>query len=263
MDPTNLSRTCTKALSDANVNSNGTPTGITSGCMKFYIYDNSGGTYKMILDHNTSGNTAWAGTDDYIAAGGIQADYDAGKYNIKGPVTANKRIQEDTTGWIGGPRLITADEIAHILGADLDSTIKWKSNKTYAASPSDINTQVGYYFIYGNGNASLNTYSTTNGWNFRNATNTSNKIYAWLFDYMRACSKYGCRIEDPNVYAYPTKTSSTTHTIDGYWVNTSVTGSNSDAWVIKYGAQMGVRAAGGNNLYGVRPVIEVPKSVID
>ena len=268
MDPTNLSRTCTKALSDANVNSNGTPTGITSGCMKFYIYDSSGGTYKMILDHSTSGSIAWANQEDFLAAGGTQTDWDAGKYALKGAVTANKRLTEDTVGWIGGPRLITIDEVAHIIGADLDTTIKFKSTKTVVAASSvtDTNTQIGHqFYLDGGRNSNPTTYSSTNGWTKQYATTAGSSNYYWLYDYTVNCTgwktDFGCKVRDNNKYPYPTKTSTTTAYIYSYWTATSFT--NSNVFNIDYKGEISNFQAYKDGNYSIRPVIEVPKSVID
>lgn len=84
--------------------------------MRFYIYDDSGDTYKMLLDYNTTPTVAWANHDDYIEAGGTEEDWSNSKMNKKGPVTATKQLNIDTSGWIGSPRLITAYEVATIVG---------------------------------------------------------------------------------------------------------------------------------------------------
>ena len=66
-----------------------------SGCMKFYIYDDSGDTYKMILDHNIISSVPWnsTGTNTEIKEAAIQ-------------------LAEDTAEWEGNPRIPTANEIA-------------------------------------------------------------------------------------------------------------------------------------------------------
>ena len=73
--------------------------------MKFYIYDDSGDTYKMILDHNTSGNVAWNSTGDTS--------------NGMGEVLS--QLRADTAGWLGDPRLITMDEIISITNVNISS----------------------------------------------------------------------------------------------------------------------------------------------
>ena len=57
LDPQNLTRRC-----DENNSSVGS--GI-NGCLKFYIYDDSGDNYKMILDHNTGNGILWSDIETY------------------------------------------------------------------------------------------------------------------------------------------------------------------------------------------------------
>ena len=122
LDPTDLSATCNATLAAQNLNnkSTPTPTGITSGCMKFYVYDNSGDNYKMILDHNTTaiieGNTCDL---DELAA----------------------QLTLDTAGWIGNPTSMTIEELASALNITIDydngfsypsmTNYEWLSDYTY------------------------------------------------------------------------------------------------------------------------------------
>ena len=107
LNPTDLTVEC-----DENNSQIGTGTPNASGCMKFYVYDDSGDTYKMILDHNTTATVAW---------------------NSTGSNSEMKEVAEalssDTIGWVGSPRLITANEIATITNTTLsdESTIIWFS----------------------------------------------------------------------------------------------------------------------------------------
>ena len=65
LDPTNLSTECNAELAAANVNENGSPTGIKTGCMKWYAFKEDDKTYTMLLDHNTTALTAWITQADY------------------------------------------------------------------------------------------------------------------------------------------------------------------------------------------------------
>ncbi len=226
LDPTDLSRTCTAALANANVNSNNTPTGITSGCMKFYIYNDEGSEYKLILDHNTSGNVAW---------------------NSDGTTTTMNevatRLYADTLGWIGNPRLITANEIAQITGIatavgfdETDSTSQW------------------FYF-----DGSGSTYAA---WHTQVATSQGASNYTWLFDYTYQCKQYGCNVEDNNGYPYPTMNSSNTNQAYGYWTSSIIASDTTKAWNGFRGGYLGGSVLN-NQGFGVRPVITIPKSVID
>ena len=237
LDPTNLSTTCNAALADANLTDEetiaqylyyeyetpvATKTLVKSGCMKFYIYDDTGDNYKMILDHNTTIAVPWISETDYLAAGGNQNDWNNYKYNILGPLTATAKLNEDTTGWVGNPRLISVDEIAHIVGAD--ATLGWDST----SSESDV-----FYF---------------------------NDGYAWLYDCTYSCESNGCDIEEENEFKYEEMYTE----LIGYWTfSAKVDGDNyAGSWYVERENRANYDYANWA-LAGIRPVIELPKSVVD
>lgn len=242
MNPIDISATCNAAIASANLNSNGTPTGINTGCMKFYIYDDTGDTYKMILDHNTSGDVAWN-------SGGSNSSMNE----------VAIRLSEDTEGWVGNPRLITANEVAHIVGADYADSIQWNQSKTYKSSATitDILTQNSWIYFDGNGNE----YS---GWQTQTANSTNKSKYAWLFDNIYGCGSYGCYKSDNNSYSYPQKDSLTTSTITGYWTQDLVTGYTNKAWyVFRAGRLYSTTNVNADDILGVRPVITIEKELIN
>ena len=227
LDPTNISRACNAELAAQNVNSNGTPTGVHTGCMKFYIYDDSGVNYKLILDHNTSGNVAW--NSDGTTANG---------YNEVGI-----RLAEDTQGWIGNPRLITADEIAHIVGAD-------------AILGFDEASTTNFIYLDGSG-------STYADWEVKTTTASNKSKYAWLYDYTADCVTNGCNVEDN--YNYITG-AGVQEIVQGYWTSSKLAGNNQRAWRVACDNSLWypyVNNSDGNSKLGVRPVITIPKVVID
>ena len=233
LDPTDLSTTCTS--SDV-VNVTGLDT--KSGCMKFYIYDDTGLSYKLILDRNISGDVAW---------------------NSNGGTTMNEveaRLLDDTEGWVGNPRLITADEIAHIVGADRSDTIKFDSSKDYSTSGSNIETKASWFYFDGSGN----TYST---WQTKVTSSENLSSYAWLFDYIHDCDESGCNIEEKTKYPYPTKTSETVDYVEGYWTSTPTIGQVDSAWYVTDSGRLRVYSMTSNSHNGVRPVITIPKNIID
>ena len=163
MDPTNLSTTCNATLAAANVDSTtNLPTGIKTGCMKFYIYDDSGDTYKMILDHNTTAKVAYetSGTYKEYAQASI-------KTTVDDLVT--------TTGWQVTPRLITTNEIATITNT---STFDGSSSK--------------WFYFNGTGENKQTQASSSQGDN----------EYAWLFDYTGGCTSYGCNTAGSSTSGY-------------------------------------------------------------
>ena len=233
LDPANLSTTCT-----SNEVANITGLDTKSGCMKFYIYDDTGLSYKLILDRNISGDVAW---------------------NSNGGTTMHEvqaRLLDDTEGWVGNPRLITADEIAHIVGADRSDTIKFDSSKDYSTSGSNIETKASWFYFDGSGN----TYST---WQTKVASSENLSSYAWLFDYIHDCDESGCNIEEKTKYPYPTKTSETVDYVEGYWTSTPTIGQVDSAWYVTDSGRLRTYSMTSDSHNGVRPVITIPKNIID
>lgn len=253
LDPTDLSATCTASDVYSNVNAYGTPTLIKDGCMKFYIFDDDSTNYTMILDHNI---TPDAPEDNYY------------------PVTAGGLLSGDTMDWEVSARLITADEVAHIVGADSEDTIKWSSSKpepsvawyfVNGVENIDSDTNIGYFYLDGSGT----TYSNADGWTKQVANSSNRSRYAWLYNYTNGCKQYGCDIEDNNEYTIDEEVDPLyshgqqfTNIIHGYWTSTS---SHDDyyitTWEITYRGQLNSSSRG--SYFGVRPVITLPKSVID
>ena len=78
----------------------------------FFVLETSGDNVSLIMNANvgsdgkivTSSSTnkstvAWVSLEDYIAAGGTEADYGSYGNNNKGPITANKALKEYTSTW--------------------------------------------------------------------------------------------------------------------------------------------------------------------
>ena len=133
MDPTDLTVECTDSTSVST-------TGTKTGCMKFYIYDDSGDTYKLILDHNIT-NAAYE-------ASGTYKEYE--QASIK------SIVDTETTGWVGSPRIISGNEIASITNTStfygnydswfyLDGTGLYKQTQT---SSSQGDSEYAWLFDY-------------------------------------------------------------------------------------------------------------------
>jgi len=245
LDPTDLSAECDAAASALNVNDYGKPTGITQGCMKFYIYDDNGdGTVDMIVDHNTSGNVAWNST----GSNSSMAEVD-------------DRLKDDTQDWVGSPRLIGADEIAHIVGADRNDTIKWDKTKEYANPVEDTSLNSGTFNLDGTGT----TYSSVDGWKKPVLNSESKSHYAWLYDYTYDCTSKNCNVSDDNSYPKITKDNSVKDWINGYWTSDKMTGSYAGfsnlVWYISRGGNL-TSDKSVITSYGVRPVITLSKATL-
>ena len=249
LDPQNPTRVCTKADVDANKNNNGGLNGVKTGCMRFYIIDEEILTYKLLLDHNTSGNIAYANESDYLEAGGDMTEWNTNEGSTSmGPVTANKRLASDTAGWIGNPRLITTNELAKITGIDGD--LLWDSSKTYANPVTDTATQIGGYYLDGSGN----TYA---GWQTQVADASNKSKYSWIYNNTSNCLQTGCRIEDNNTYPTGNNSSSA---IFGFW--TSDARSITEPWVVTSAGLVATNNVTNDSNVGVRPVITVTKTTV-
>ena len=127
-------------------------------------------------------------------------------------------LKKDTSTWKNTARLITANEVAKITG-----------NTGFDA------TKLGQVWFYLDSNNQTQT------------TNASNKSkYAWLFDYTKECTNYGCNKQDSST--------------EGYWTSTRKIGETT-IWHVN---REGFLSAHGMtlNCYGVRPVITISKSNI-
>ena len=127
-------------------------------------------------------------------------------------------LKKDTKDWKNTARLITANEVAKITG-----------NTGFDA------TQLGQVWFYLDSNNQTQT------------TNASNKSkYAWLFDYTKECTNYGCNKQDSST--------------EGYWTSTRKIGETT-IWHVN---RVGFLSAHVMtlNCYGVRPVITISKSNI-
>ena len=167
--------TNTKCTSAEAVSVSGTKT----GCMRWYAFNDKGNDrVNLLLDHNTTATVAWVTKEDYIAAGGTEAEWGSNGNNSKGPITALKQLKSDTSTWNKSinPRLIEASEIAKITGY-----------------PNWNNKHGKWYYFHDNTQTQYKGAAGTNK-------------YAWLFDNTRVCITYGCNVADSSTDGYWTST---------------------------------------------------------
>ena len=218
LDPTNLSRTCNEA--------NSTSTSETKeGCMKWYIYNDSGSTYKLILDHNTTARIKWNDNN-------VNVSYD--NSNLKTVVDSLKTVNH----WVVNPTLITTDEIVAITG------------KT-GFSSSNANT---WYYL----DTNSQTRTSFNANNRSKYDWLTNNLYKCKTD----STDYGCTVEDNKSYdGYGTASGGV---ILAYWTRTTVGNaeSGSNVWYIDKFGDLGRNNANLSDI-GIRPVIEVSKSIFN
>ena len=225
LDPTNLSKTCTKELAESNLNEKGTPTEVKTGCMKWYIVNDTGDTYKLLLDHNTTARIKWNDSGKNVA-------YE--ESNLYSVVQDLKT----TSGWVVDPRLITTEEINNITG------------KTGFDS-SDRNT---WYF--------LDTLTQTQGTFTESKRSKYDWLYNNLNRCKTDTTDYGCTIEDNNTYTgYGT---AGIGNVFGYWTQTTIgiAGSGSSVWSILRDSPLSNYGSANYDFNGIRPVITINKSII-
>ncbi len=219
-------------------------TGVKSGCMKFYAFNDDGGAkVNLLLDHNTTATIAWNST----------------AYNPGGPKELIEQLKTDTASWIGTetPSNYTMDQSTQLSGEKY--TIDYSSYKARLITANEIAKITGnttwdettaslgemYYF-----DSKAYTPSDT-----CKEGNTSGCKYGWLYDRTaKNCTDYGC-LNNSDV---ETK---------GYWSASShACGSLPDggpfaAWGVYFVGRVDYE----NfvvfwDYSGVRPVIEVLKS---
>ena len=212
-----------------------------NSCLKFYAFNDGGGEkINLLLDHNTTAKVAWTKSDV--------------SNNTNGPINVITNLKNDTKEWnvpviskdyqYKGQnsysikynteeykaRLITAQEIAIITGADKE--FEWKEE---SSSPVYYFYNLEFSSQYGSGDLCA----------------TSGCKYGWLYDRTSTiCTRYGCLYNSDSL-------------LNGYWTSTAVAESYNTAWTVSYkgyiSSASNVQSSGYN---GVRPVIEVLKSSI-
>ena len=185
------------------------------GCMKWYIFNDreDSMSYNLFLDHNTTAMITYNSQN-----------------NNKDSSEIDAKLKEDTKGWTSGlnPRLITADEIATIVG-----------NTSWNSSEATISN--GFYYLQ----TSNNDVSTGQG-----DKCTPNCKYAWLYDRTsNNCISYGCLNNGSGKDAM------------GYWTQTAIFESSTHVWGVGFFGTLGNRSSNALS-YGIRPVIIVSKSKI-
>lgn len=150
-------------------------TGTKTGCMKWYTFNDGGSdsdVVNLILDHNTTAAVSW--------------NSDANNSYMK---DAALSLVNDTKEWKVGARLITAYEIATIIGET-----NFKGTSAFYLTGS---------LMSGKGTSK----------------------YAWLYDYTYNCESYGGNINDKNEYnnnyvtGYWTSTPNNSNRVNTFYVS--------------------------------------------
>lgn len=223
-------------------------TEVKTGCMKWYVFndESSKKEVNLILDHNTTLNV-----------------------NVRDieMLEAKNTLINDTKTWKNKARFITADEIAHIVGADCEDTLKWNAGKKYLPFKTfytnedwNIEKNIAEFYLDGASNTNKASYTSTDGWNKQVASSSRKSSYAWLYDNLLSCTDYGCNTAQ-YILNIGLPTNYYTSTIVSYDDNDSSMPVNSVFVISRYG-KLETKQIGKNLYTGIRPVIAVEKSVL-
>lgn len=254
---------------DFSANGGSTTNGMSSGCLKFWVYMEDDLAYTMILDRSLS-NTPY----QWASSGS----------NASGPVTAYAALKELTANWQGTitPKnyinvyMVGGTEAAYRIAYDTDGaharfiTTDEIARITGNTSFSSVSSGTGDWFYLDGGTAAANGGT----WQTQMATSTQQSAYYWLYNYTyynRAflpsysywpCTSLGCANGNEN-------------NISGYWTADAIASTNNRAWTVgargaveygpvnETGLYNSVSGVNDNFEYGIRPVITVLKSTVD
>ena len=214
-------------------------TGVNSGCMKFYAFNDDGSDkVNLILDHNTTATIAWNSSGS----------------NVNGPSEEFlNKLNEDTKDWIGTevPTNYSIDQSGQ--GSNAKYTVDYSSYKARLITAGEV-AQI-------TGNTTWNEKKSTSFFRFDTNTksesatckrgDTSGCKYGWLYDRTdKSCTSRGC-LNNSDVAT------------SGYWTISPDASYPFGAWNVCYASSLASSTIDGGNSFGVRPVIEVLKSKLD
>ena len=165
-------------------------------------------------------------------------------FNDDGSNTVNLLLDHNTTATVGwatsGTTVSGPQEIKTQLESDTNA---WnKTIKPRLIEASEITKITGYqnwnnnsYYFHDNTQTMYEGVAGTNK-------------YAWLFDNTADCIECGCNIADSSNM--------------GYWTGTAETGQTGNAWIVYLDGGLSTMYVEDDYRFGVRPVIEVDKSVL-
>ena len=124
-----------KVCSESNYTSSQSKSGVKSGCMKFYTFnDNEDDKTTLILDHNTTDKVVWNSFYKNSAGNSFT--------NAQGPKQLLDKLKEDTKDWQGTetPENYTMDQTGQ--GSNANYTIDYSTYKARLISAQEIATIV-------------------------------------------------------------------------------------------------------------------------
>ena len=235
----------------------------------FYVLHDDGATLTLQQRENTVKNVPWISKEDYIAAGGTEAEYGTDGNNTKGPITAITKLEEATKTWSN------VNDMTYQMG-----TTNFNGTNAFTGCTSDSNYKI---------TCSVNTYNSDEAtltfpkrtakarmitaqeasstsclvWKdgLTDSTIMGNSINAynvgscpdWVHNYLYQSTSYGGSYNDNTVnkdgiYNY------------NYWIMSAISSSSAGVWTVHNEGSLYYYGAfyTGN---GVRAVIQIDKNL--
>ncbi len=210
-------------LTEYYANPNASQTGKKSGCMKWYTFGDSVAATSLNM------------ILDHNTTAIVQ--WNSSGLNMGGPNQVLTTLKSDTSTWTG----VSTRTDSHSLSNGLANyTINYSTYRARLITAKEIATIQG--------NTSFNEKTTlTTALFYINNFGQGMGAYYWLFDHTLACLPYGCTIADATTY--------------GYWTSTAVPGSALYAWKVDNLGHLDILSVA-LLVYGIRPVITIPKTSI-
>ncbi|MBP3920696.1 MAG: hypothetical protein J6D28_03930, partial [Bacilli bacterium] len=272
----------------------GSPTGVKTGCMKWYAFEEDANSYKMILDHNIAVHVGWISQADYeqtasktatpsqvgityysdevsmtedgkLPAGTWDSSGTSSGTNNRGPITLLKQLQEDTKDWVA-VEILTEDDAytaeweactecsGDIYEGPQKYTINYNGYKARLISGEEINK------ITGKGEVTTSTIQR--GYLDSNCTGSCSKgtnKYGWLFDHT------GVGVPPGTNGAPSCESNGCNSGLNSdymYWTSSPDVHSYRSAWGVDLYGNFLVLDVDYTANFGARPVIKVSKSNI-
>jgi len=225
-------------------------TGVKTGCMKWYIYKEDTSNYGLILDHNTTATTAWITEDAYEEANTDSTECLYTACNDEGPITLMNQLTEDTTnqGWKVNTDVVDVQDIFNLIPYYVALTDK----EDFENQGTSYNEYLDLYNAAiedTNNNLIIDENSTPQG--------MIDAIYNYLkTNHSNIILPKGLWID--LMYEAATGETST----EGYWTKNPVAGYANGAWLVNATGGVFNDIVDGADLWAVRPVIFLSKSIL-
>ena len=214
----------------SNYSNQNSSTGIRNGCMKWYVFnDTKESVYvDLILDHNTTSSYNW--NNDNSTLLGPSVDF-------------MNKLKQDTVTWIGVERRKDSYNLNNVT---VNYNVDYTGYRARIITADEI-AKISNFLSYNEKNSTITSFYFGS-----NSTDTTKReSYNWLYDRTSlTCITNGCA------------NNSDLDTV-GYWTITSLPGSSTNALYIASVGSLDNSSVSTTNNIGIRPVITIPKVILE